>query len=181
MPQRTTPKYFTSQRLSPTFPKRWLRKIDKNGPVPKHVPRIGKCWIWKGCRDGCGYGLLGGNGKSNCIRAHVGAWLIHFGPIPDGILVCHKCDNPWCQRPSHFFLGTHLDNSRDSVKKHRRPVGEKCGTSRFTEYQISEIRRRYVRGSGRFDPGNSVQLRNEFGMSRCNFYCVVSRKTWKHI
>lgn len=181
MRKQNTPNPSTSQRLSPTFRKRWLSKINKNGPVPKHNPSLGKCWNWTGCVDECGYGLLGGNGKSNCIRAHIGAWLLHYGPIPDGLLVCHACDNPGCQRLSHLWLGTHLDNSRDAVEKHRRPVGEKCGTSKFTEAQILEIRKRYVKGSGRFDTGNSLQLRKEFKMSRCNFYSVVTRATWKHI
>jgi HNH endonuclease len=74
-------------------------------------------WEWTG-----GYGL-DGYGKTTVhyrtTRAHRAAWALERGPIPDGALVLHRCDNPRCVRASHLFLGTQLDNMRDRAKKRR--------------------------------------------------------------
>jgi hypothetical protein len=74
------------------------------------------CWSWGG-RLHSGYGLIAVNGKTT--SANRASWIIHFGPIPDGMLVCHKCDNPECTNPEHLFLGTHKANAEDMVKKGR--------------------------------------------------------------
>lgn len=76
-----------------------------------------KCWNWKRCLDGSGYGQLGINGK--LIRAHRVSYQLHVGPIPKKMCVLHKCDNPKCINPKHLFLGTHNDNMQDKVQKNR--------------------------------------------------------------
>jgi hypothetical protein len=65
-----------------------------------------------------------------------------YGEIPQGMEVCHTCDNPSCINIEHLFLGTHLDNMRDKVGKNRqhRPIGEKNGISKLTEEQVKNIR-----------------------------------------
>lgn len=78
------------------------------------------CWEWRGRRRGRGYGYLpkpleGGTETA----AHRAAWELEIGPIPDGLFVCHHCDNPPCVRPTHLFLGTNADNMRDMVAKGR--------------------------------------------------------------
>lgn len=55
--------------------------------------------------------------QSKHIRAHRLSWEIHNGPIPDGMYVCHHCDNKKCVRPDHLFIGTHRDNLNDFVSK----------------------------------------------------------------
>lgn len=71
------------------------------------------CWLWQGHCDRGGYGRLAG------ARAHREAWVQTFGPIPDGLWVLHRCDNPPCCNPRHLFLGTPKDNTRDMMEKGR--------------------------------------------------------------
>lgn len=80
-------------------------------------PNIG-CWQWTGGRFNNGYGAFWQNGSTK--RAHRAAWIFANGVIPEGMLVCHHCDNRGCCRPSHLFLGTALDNQRDCIAKGRK-------------------------------------------------------------
>lgn len=79
------------------------------------------CWEWMGSYFGTGYGQFTvrmGRTRKNWI-AHRYAWARTFGPIPDGLWVLHRCDNPKCVRPDHLFLGTHADNMADMKAKGR--------------------------------------------------------------
>ena len=87
------------------------------------VDRSGECWLWTGPQVGRGYGKTSFNGKTQ--RAHRVSWELTYGPIPAGVFVCHKCDNPLCVRPEHLFLGTPLDNVRDMCAKKRQVSGSK--------------------------------------------------------
>ena len=74
------------------------------------------CWLWKGARRG-EYGALQTEGRME--GAHRVSYEINVGPIPEGMEVCHHCDNPPCVRPDHLFLGTTTDNRRDACRKGR--------------------------------------------------------------
>lgn len=96
----------------------------------KHVgerPEIG-CWLWIGKRTHDGYGQIRlGGGQGTHVMAHRVSWELHFGEITNGLLVLHRCDTPSCVRPDHLFLGTHRDNTQDSIQKGRRPGLVKSG------------------------------------------------------
>ena len=103
-------------------------KISKNGKAistpqeifERHVQRGDGCWNWGGylMKKNYGFTRIGGRGSKG-VLAHRLSWMLHFGEIPDGLHVCHKCDNPSCVRPDHLFLGTNQDNILDRVAKKR--------------------------------------------------------------
>lgn len=81
------------------------------------VEKTPTCWLWLGSRDQRGYGTMRFQGRNQ--RAHRIAYQLAVGPIPEGLLACHHCDNPSCVRPDHIFIGTMADNIRDCVNKGR--------------------------------------------------------------
>lgn len=81
------------------------------------VDTSGDCWLWMSQRGDFGYGRFW-NGEYQ-EQAHRWAYRTFVGPIPDGLWVLHHCDTPACVRPSHLFLGTHLDNMADMTAKGR--------------------------------------------------------------
>lgn len=74
------------------------------------------CWIWTSQQKGA-YGVVKIDRRVR--KVHRMSWEVHYGPIPDGVFVCHHCDVPLCVRPDHLFLGTHSDNMKDCAKKGR--------------------------------------------------------------
>jgi hypothetical protein len=102
----------------------------------------GTCLEWTRYRHPSGYGQTFYNRKK--ISAHRLAWMIAHGPIPDEVLVCHRCDNPPCCNPSHLFLGDYKDNSQDMVAKGRH-AGQRVTHCR-RGHQYSPENTRHIRG-----------------------------------
>lgn len=149
---------------------RFWEKVDKRGPD--------ECWEWGATKTRLGYGQLQIDGRST--SAHRVSWELAYGPIPDGLCVCHHCDNPGCVNPTHLFLGTELDNARDRDCKGRqrspRLVGERNGQAKLTRKQVLEIRRRYKKG---------VMCQRElgvrYGVTQSMISMIVLGKSWKHL
>lgn len=78
-----------------------------------------------------GYGLLKIAGKKH--YAHRVAYELTHGPIPAGLMVCHRCDNPPCVNPDHLFLATQKGNIQDAVAKDRTAHGRRNGRAKLTE------------------------------------------------
>lgn len=76
------------------------------------------CWEWTGGTTHFGYGAFKKQNRVQ-VNSHRYSWELHNGPIPEGVFVCHRCDNPLCVRPDHLFLGSGFDNMRDASKKGR--------------------------------------------------------------
>lgn len=146
----------------------------------RHVIKGPACWNYR-VRTGRGYGCLQITGKH--IVAHRLSWELHHGPIPPGLVVCHKCDNRACVRPDHLFIGTVADNIADMVQKDRHwktgpknPChGEQHGSSRLRNRDILKIRQLHAKGISQLEIGR------QFGMSQAHISKVILRKVWRHV
>lgn len=156
------------------------------------------CWIWTASRNPKGYGYF--RNRKRTVLAHRMAWELTYGPIPDGLLCLHHCDNPSCVHPDHLFLGTAADNTLDMMRKGRHgpevfpaykimgenhwsykypesvPRGEAVGTSKLTEGQVLEIRAAYAAGNV-----SKAALARQYGVSHHTIRFILSRKSWRHI
>lgn len=131
------------------------------------------CWVWSGRRQSGNYGMFKIQGK--IVQAHRLAYEFAFGPIPEGMFVCHRCDNHPCVNPSHLFLGTPRDNMSDMVAKGRSLKGSKSVHAKLCENDILEIRRRLSTGEL-----TSIIARS-YNVSWTAIKEIGIRKTWKHV
>ena len=149
------------------------------------VQKTEGCWEWIGYRTPYGYGSFGAGGRQRgAVFAHRFAYELINGPVPNGLCVLHRCDNPPCVRPDHLFLGTKKDNTQDMMEKKRHGVythpehirrGERHHRCRLTEGKVRGIRLRVTAGESR------ETLALEHGVSRATIDDIVNRRTWRHL
>jgi hypothetical protein len=139
----------------------------------------GDCLIWFGDKDPCGYGRIRHGGMKG-YPAHRLMYELRHGPIPDGLEVRHKCDNPSCINIEHLEPGTHKENMGDMFERGRanRAKGETHGRAKLTQTQVDEIRRRYI--PGKYGHGSSV-LAREFGVNQSTILAIVQNRHWKPV
>lgn len=157
-------------------------KGHRNGPTPRpvsdrfwpHVEKSEGCWMWTASTWSFGHGRMSAGGGRD-TGAHRVSWEIHYGPIPDGLQVLHRCDNPSCVRPDHLFLGTHTDNMHDMITKGRNMHGDQHTKAKLTSADVTRIRLLVRRGA--------VQRRvaRLFDVSPSTICEVVSGKRWKSV
>lgn len=135
-------------------------------------PSASGCRLWTGAADGCGYGLIW-TGRRN-RRAHIVAWEEANGPVPEGLIICHKCDTPGCIEPDHLYAGTHFDNNRDRERRGRRqaPCGESHYRASLTVADVIAIRA---------DSRSSLVIGPEYGVNQSTINRVRNREAWKHV
>jgi hypothetical protein len=176
-------------KLEKRFIDRFWKRVQKCGPMPEHLRKLGRCWLWVAGTHPRGYGMFSAPG---CNYAHRFSWMIHKGGIPKGLEICHHCDNPSCVRPTHLFCGTHADNMHDLRDKglhrpargvkhglhlhpERAPMGERNSHAKLTQGEVVFIRRFAAQGN------SHKRLAEIYGMGVSAISSIVRRRTWKHV
>lgn len=163
---------------------RFWAKVNKNGPVPRHRPEPGHCWVWTGAPDKDGYGRIWHQGKT--LKAHRVGYIIQVGPISDHQEACHRCDNPPCVRGEHLFAGTLQENVADRDAKGRQAKGERNHgaslpgatnpSAKLTDEQALAIRERYALGGI-----SHKQLAEQYGVTTTIIGYITRGGIWKHV
>lgn len=165
----TAPERLATAVADPVFVARFWAKVDKRGPD--------ECWPWTGGVDRGGYGQL--RVRPGIVRAHRFSRSLHHGPIPLGLEVRHRCDNPPCVNPVHLDIGTRQQNADDMRLRGRanwgcspRP-GELSPTAKLTAVQVAQIRRLWSDGE------RVTDLALAYGMSKASISMIVNGKRWR--
>ena len=144
------------------------------------VEKTETCWLWSRATTH-GYGAIGeGFHNGKVLLAHRVSWELHFGPIPNGMFVCHHCDNPLCVRPDHLFLGTQADNIGDAKKKGRMAVGANRNSYKSPRTKLSPDKVRWIK----MERASGVPLTllgRHLGVGTTTIWQVVQGKTWKWV
>jgi len=137
------------------------------------------CWVWIAGQTKDMYGKFSIYKDKKCIdiRAHHYSWQLHIGrPVPKSMVICHKCDKPYCVNPTHLFIGTTQDNTKDRDNKNRQAKGEKINFAKLTAKEVKEIRELYL-----LKLYTIQQLSNSYGISYSSIAKIIRKETWKHI
>jgi len=144
-----------------------------------------ECWEWTGYRINGKYGRFYYKGKKG-ESAHRIAWMMTYGEIPEGMFVCHHCDNPPCCNPKHLFIGSFSDNMQDMWNKRRHPnptgrpsetmTGERNIKARLTSDNVLRIRELHANGVSIKDISNKYS-----DIESPAIWKIVHRINWKHI
>lgn len=138
------------------------------------------CWDWMGTRHK-NYGTMHFLGLT--VFAHRFSYEHHIGPIPDGLRICHHCDNPPCTNPLHLFAGTAKDNTQDCIKKGRFVIpidsckvrGSDSPKAKLNEEQVIQIKKMIRDGIG------NRTIAKQFNVHHGTISAIRVGKNWRHI
>lgn len=127
--------------------KKFWPKVNKRGPECVHptLGNIGKCWDWIAGFSNTGYGSFRIFDATN--NSHKVSWMIHFGEVPEGLEVCHKCDRRKCVNPQHLFIGTRLQNVLDMSRKNRNDKDDEHWNCKIQKSELPVIFEMKIQGA----------------------------------
>lgn len=131
------------------------------------------CWLWLGRIDTQGYGQMSVSNRQTLV--HRISWELKNGPVPAGLLVCHKCDVRTCVNPDHLFVGTVKDNALDMIKKgraRRYPKGDEHSQAKLSSADVYAIRA---------TPGSLRKIAKQYGVHMHTILQIRTGKSWKHL
>lgn len=133
------------------------------------------CWDWKAFKHQ-GYGRMNVAAPGQprrIVGAHRVSYMLHIGPIPEGLTVLHRCDNPSCSNPEHLSLGTNAENNQDRDRKGRAARGSSIGVATLTDQNVRDIRA---------DASlNDMEWARRLGVNHQAVRGARSGRTWGHL
>jgi len=101
------------------------------------------CWEWQKCKN-AGYGLITYRGEK--WRSHRLSYVLTNGAIPGDMWILHHCDNRSCVNPDHLYIGTAIENGRDTAERNRIPKGERSHLAKISQEGVENMRSMYASG-----------------------------------
>ena len=148
---------------------RYMKTVAERLAAKTNTQCLNECHEFTGFLMATGYGQIRASGKT--LYVHRVAWVLANGEIPDGMYVCHRCDNRRCVNPEHLFLGSFDDNMADMVSKQRQAHGSRGFHAKLTEAQAQEIRTA---------KGNQRAIAAAYGVSQPTVSMLRNGHTWKY-
>lgn len=137
----------------------------------RYVIRPSGCWEWTTKPNNSGYPVFFVGNKIFRL-AHRVSWLLHYGDIPFGRMVCHTCDNRICVNPDHLYLGLPNDNAADASERGRLKRGVDNPQCKLSPDLVLQIYRA---------SGSIVAIARRFSVPRTNVSNIKHGYTWSHL
>lgn len=140
------------------------------------VDQSGDCWVWTGGRHRSGHGIIGSEESARkVLLAHRYSYEMAYGPIPEGMVVMHRCDNAPCVNPDHLEAGTRAQNNRDAVDRLGVNRGERHPRAKLDDEAIRTIRS--LRAAG----VSNAELASRFGVQKPAISRIATGHSWRHV